>query len=143
MTSVSLGMLVDEGKLHWDDRVIDYLPDFRLYDPYATRELTVRDLLTHRSGLGSTDLLWAGPWTYTMPEMIRRLRYVKPASSFRSEWEYQNVVYAVGGPLIDRFGAWRWDPFFRPRIFPPLVRNDTEPLVSLIKGKPNVAVPHV
>src|SRR5690242_7679205 len=74
MTSVSLGMLVDEGKLHWDDRVIDYLPDFRLYDPYATRELTVRDLLTHRSGLGSTDLLWAGPWTYTMPEMIRRLR---------------------------------------------------------------------
>src|SRR5690349_18780196 len=59
MTSASLGMLVDEGKLHWDDRVIDILPDFRLYDPYVTRELTVRDLLTHRSGLGSTDLLWA------------------------------------------------------------------------------------
>ncbi|HEV8496322.1 MAG TPA: serine hydrolase [Gemmatimonadaceae bacterium] len=143
MTSVSLGMLVDEGKLHWDDRVIDYLPDFRLYDPYATRELTVRDLLTHRSGLGSTDLLWAGPWTYTMPEMIRRLRYVKPASSFRSEWEYQNVVYAIGGTLIERVSGMPWETFVRTRIFAPLGMNETEPLVSLIKGKPNVAVPHV
>ena len=88
MTSAALGMLVDEGKLRWDDKVIDYLPDFRLYDPYATRELTIRDLLTHRSGLGGTDLLWAR-WSYPMAEMVRRLRYVKPASSFRSEWEYQ------------------------------------------------------
>jgi len=143
MTSVSLGMLVDEGKLHWDDRVIDYLPDFRLYDPYATRELTVRDLLTHRSGLGSTDLLWAGPLTYTMPEMIRRLRYVKPASSFRSEWEYQNVVYAIGGTLIERVSGMPWETFVRTRIFAPLGMSETEPLVSLIKGKPNVAVPHV
>jgi CubicO group peptidase (beta-lactamase class C family) len=143
MTSASLGMLVDEGKLRWDDRVIDYLPDFRLYDPYATRELTVRDLLTHRSGLASTDLLWAGPWTYTMPEMIRRLRYVKPASSFRSEWEYQNVVYAIGGTLIERVSGMSWETFVRTRIFAPLGMNETEPLVSAIKGKANVAVPHL
>jgi CubicO group peptidase (beta-lactamase class C family) len=143
MTSASLGMLVDEGKLHWDDRVIDYLPDFRLDDPYVTRELTIRDLLTHRSGLGSTDLLWAGPWTYTMPEMIRRLRHVKAASSFRSEWEYQNVVYAIGGTLIERVSGMPWETFVRTRIFAPLGMNETEPLVSAIKGKPNVAVPHV
>jgi CubicO group peptidase (beta-lactamase class C family) len=142
MTSASLGMLVDEGKLHWDDRVIDILPDFRLYDPYVTRELTVRDLLTHRSGLGGTDLLWAGPWTYSMPEMIRRLRYVKPASSFRSEWEYQNVVYAIGGTIIERVSGMSWESFVRTRILVPLGMNETELLVSAIKGKPNVAVPH-
>jgi len=143
MTSASLGMLVDEGKLRWDDRVIDYLPDFRMYDPYVTRELTIRDLLTHRSGLGSTDLLWGGPWTYSMPEMIRRLRYVKPASSFRSEWEYQNVVYAIGGTLIERVSGMPWETFVRTRIFAPLGMNETEPLVSAIKGKANVAVPHL
>lgn len=142
MTSASLGMLVDEGKLRWDDRVIDYLPDFRLYDPYVTRELTIRDLLTHRSGLGSTDLLWAGPWTYPMSEMIRRLRYVKPASSFRSEWEYQNVVYAIAGTLIERVSGMPWETFVRTRVFTPLGMNETEPLVSAIKGKANVAVPH-
>jgi CubicO group peptidase (beta-lactamase class C family) len=141
MTSAALGMLVDEGKLHWDDHVLDYLPDFRLYDPYVTRELTIRDLLTHRSGLGSTDLLWTR-WTYSMPEMIRRLRYVKPASSFRSEWEYQNVVYAIGGTIVERVSGMPWDAFVRKRIFGPLGMNETEPLVSAIKGKANVAVPH-
>ena len=67
MTVAALAMLVDEGKLKWDDRVIDYFPDFQLYDSYATRELTVRDLLTHRTGLPSTDLLWAFPRTSTRP----------------------------------------------------------------------------
>jgi len=142
MTSAALGMLVDEGKLHWDDRVIDLLPDFRLYDPYVTRELTVRDLLTHRTGLPGTDLLWVGPWTYTMPEMIHRLRYVKPASSFRSEWEYQNVVYAIAGTLVERLSGMPWETFVRTRIFTPLGMSETEPLVSAIMGKPNVAVPH-
>jgi CubicO group peptidase (beta-lactamase class C family) len=75
--------------------------------------------------------------------MIRRLRYVKPASSFRSEWEYQNVVYAIGGTLIERVSGMPWETFVRTRIFAPLGMNETEPLVSLIKGKPNVAVPHV
>src|ERR1051325_9438730 len=87
MTAASLGMLVDEGKLRWDDWVIDHLPEFQLYDPYATRELTVRDLLTHRSGLGGTDLLWSRSW-YTPAEMMRRLRYIKPTASFRAEWQY-------------------------------------------------------
>ena len=77
MTSAALAMLVDEGKLKWDDRVIDYIPDFQLYDPYATRETTVRDLLTHRTGLPGVDLLWAVRENqYTTPEMIRRLRDV-------------------------------------------------------------------
>lgn len=142
MTSVALGMLVDEGKLRWDDRVIDHLPEFQMYDPYVTRELTVRDLLTHRTGLPGTDLLWVGPWKYSMADMIHRLRYVKPASSFRSEWAYQNVVYAMGGTLVERISGMPWEAFVRTRIFTPLGMTETEPLVSSIKGKPNVAVPH-
>ncbi|MFI5257731.1 MAG: serine hydrolase [Gemmatimonadales bacterium] len=144
MTSAALAMLVDEGKLRWDDRVIDYLPELRLYDPYVTRELTVRDLLTHRTGLPGTDLLWAIPENqYPMAEMIRRLRYVHPASSFRSTFEYQNVVYAIGGLLVERISGMPWDTFVRSRILAPLGMTETELLVSAIRGKPNVAVPHV
>ena len=144
MTSAALGMLVDEGKLKWDDRVIDYLPELRLYDAYATRELTVRDILTHRSGLPSADLLWAVEENqYTMPEMIRRLRYLKPATSFRSTWSYNNVVYAIGGLLVERISGMAWDAFIRTRIFTPLGMRESEPLVSSIRGKADVAVPHV
>ena len=71
-------MLVDEGKLRWDDRVTRYIPELQLADPWATRELTIRDLLTHRTGLPGTDLFWASSWHYSLPEIIYRLRYVKP-----------------------------------------------------------------
>lgn len=143
MTSAALAMLVDEGKLKWDDKVIDYLPNLRLYDSYATRELTVRDLLTHRTGLPDTDLLWAIPENApSMEEMIRRLRYVKPESSFRSHWEYQNVVYAIGGLLVERLSGMPWKDFVAKRIWAPLGMNESIPLVSMLAGQPNVAVPH-
>ncbi len=141
MTSAALGMLVDEHKLRFDDRVIDIIPEFRLYDPYATRETTVRDLLTHRTGLPSTDLFWSRE-PMSMPEMIRRLRYVPPATSFRSTMEYQNVTYAIGGEIVARVSGMPWDAFIRQRILTPLGMNETEPLVASIVGKPNVAVPH-
>lgn len=143
MTSAALGMLVDEGKLKWDDRVVDYLPELRLFDPYATRELTVRDILTHRSGLPSVDLLWAVEENqYTMPEMIRRLRYVKPETSFRSTWSYNNVVYAIGGLLVERISGMPWDAFVRTRIFAPLGMRESVPLVSDVRGKADVGIPH-
>ena len=143
MTSASLAMLVDEGKLHWDDKVIDIIPEFRLYDPYATRELTVRDLLTHRSGLGSTDLLWSfAENDYSPMEMIRRLRYVKPASSFRSQWDYQNIVYAIGGYIVERVSGTPWATFVQTRIFKPLGMTESIALVSQLPGQPNLAVPH-
>jgi CubicO group peptidase (beta-lactamase class C family) len=141
MTSAALGMLVDEGKIHWDDRVIDILPDFRLYDAYATRETTIRDLLTHRTGLPGTDLFWARE-PFTLQEMIHRLRYVKPATSFRSTMEYQNVVYAIGGAVVEKVSGIPWDAFIRQRIFAPLGMTESEPLVANIVGKPNVATPH-
>jgi CubicO group peptidase (beta-lactamase class C family) len=143
MTSASLAMLVDEGKLHWDDPVTQYIPELQLNDPWVTRELTIRDLLTHRSGLPGTDLFWARPtWRYTPAEVIRRLRYVKPTASFRSEWQYQNVMYSLAGTIIERVSGMPWEAFVRTRIFAALGMTETEPLVSAIVGKPNVAVPH-
>ncbi len=143
MTSAALAMLVDEGKLTWDERVIDILPELQLYDSYATHELTVRDLLTHRSGLPDTDLLWIIPQNHlSMDEMIRRLRYVKPESSFRSHWEYQNVVYAIAGLIVERLSGMPWQQFVTTRIWAPLGMHESIPLVSELAGQPNVAVPH-
>jgi len=142
MTSAALAMLVDEGKLRWDDRVTRFIPELQLADPWVTRELTIRDLLTHRSGLAGTDLFWAAGWTYSQSEIIRRLRYVQPTTSFRSEWQYQNVMYSLSGTIVERASGQPWEAFLRARIFVPLGMTETEPLVSSIVGKPNVAVPH-
>jgi CubicO group peptidase (beta-lactamase class C family) len=142
MTSAGLAMLVDEGKLRWDDRVTRFIPELQLSDPWATRELTVRDLLTHRTGLPGTDLFWATSWRYSPAEIIRRLRFIEPTASFRAEWQYQNVIYALGGTIIERVSGMPWDAFIRQRIFAPLGMNESEPLVASIKGKTNVAVPH-
>lgn len=143
MTTAALAMLVDEGKLRWDDKVIDHLPEFRLYDPYSTRELTVRDLLTHRTGLPGTDLFWTiRENQYTISQMTRQLRFVRPTSSFRSTWNYQNVVYSIGGLLVERRSGMPWETFLRTRIFAPLGMCETEPLVADIVGKPDVAAPH-
>jgi CubicO group peptidase (beta-lactamase class C family) len=143
MTTAALAMLVDEGKVRWDDRVIDHIPELQLYDPYATRELTIRDLLTHRSGLPGTDLFWGvreNP--FTTPEMIRRLRHVRPTTSFRSTWQYQNVVYSLAGVVIERASGMSWDAFIRSRIFKPLGMTESEALVASIVGKGDVATPH-
>lgn len=142
MTALALGMLVDEGKLRWDDRVIDYLPDFRLSDPWVTRELTVRDLLTHRSGLGNADLLWDGG-DNTTEEIVRRIRYLPLAYSFRGGFVYQNIMYAVAGLVIEKASGTSWESFLRTRIWQPLGMNETEPLLRDIEGKPNVASPHL
>src|SRR5690606_14626919 len=98
----SLAVLVDEGKLGWDDPVIDYLPDFRMYDPWVTREFTIRDLLTHRSGLplGAGDLLLFPEAESTREEIIHAFRYLKPASSFRSKFDYDNLLYIVAGEVV-------------------------------------------
>jgi CubicO group peptidase (beta-lactamase class C family) len=141
MTAAAIAMLVDEGKLRLDDRIIDLLPDFRLYDPYVTRELTIRDVLLHRSGLGSTDLLWAfGEMPFG--EMMRRLRHVRPVSSFRSQWTYQNVMYALAGEIVAKVSGMSWAEFTRVRIFAPLGMSESVPLVSEVRGRPNVATPH-
>ena len=142
MTSASIAMLVDDGKLKLDDPVTKYIPELQLSDPWVTRELTIRDLLTHRSGLPGADLFWASSWKYSQAEIIRRLRYIKPTKSFRSEWQYQNVLYALNGVIIERVSGMSWEQFVKTRIFEPLGMNESLALVSMIADQPNVAVPH-
>ena len=102
-TATALGLLVEEGKIEWDAPVVRYLPWFQMWDPYVTRELTIRDLLVHRSGLGlgAGDLLWWPPSTYDRKEIARRLRFIPPATSFRSAYAYDNVLYLVAGEVIE------------------------------------------
>src|SRR5207237_1699331 len=98
--------------------VIDYLPGFAMYDPFVTRELTIRDLLVHRSGLGlgAGDLLWWPTSTYDRKEIARRLRYIKPATSFRSAYAYDNVLYLVAGQVIETVSGQSWEDFVQTRI---------------------------
>ena len=109
-TATALALLVEDGKLEWDAPVIRYLPWFAMYDPYVTRELTVRDLLVHRSGLGlgAGDLLWWPPSTYDRKEVARRLRFIPPATSFRSAYAYDNVLYSVAGEVIEAVSGQVW-----------------------------------
>ncbi|MGH7664144.1 MAG: serine hydrolase [Gemmatimonadaceae bacterium] len=141
MTAAVLGMLVDDGKLGWDDPVIEHLPGFRLSDPYVTREVTVRDLLTHRAGLGNADLLWAGA-DYDAAEIVRRIRTLPLAYSFRSDFVYQNIMYAVAGDVVQAASGMPWETFLGARIFEPLGMTATEPTLAGLAGQPNVATPH-
>ena len=123
-TAAAIAMLVDEKKLKWDDPATQYLPGFQLYDPYATRELTVRDLLTHRVGLDRGDQLWYAS-TFDRDEILRRIRYLKPASSLRSRFGYQNIMFLAAGQVVRSVTGKEWDDFVRERIFVPLGMNDS------------------
>jgi CubicO group peptidase (beta-lactamase class C family) len=141
MTSASLGMLVDEGKLTWDDKVTKILPGFQLADPYVTRELTIRDLLTHRAGLGNADVLWYRA-DNSPEEVIRRVRFAEPAYSFRSSFIYQNIMYAVAGQIVAAESGIPWDQFVRTRIFAPIGMVNSVTSLDAARRHPNVASPH-
>ena len=121
-TALALGMLVEEGKLEWDAPVVNYLPQFMMWDSWVTRQITVRDILVHNSGLGlgAGDLLWWPPTTYTPQEIMRRLRYIEPATSFRSAYAYDNVLYLVAGQLIQAVSGQSWSDFVTNRIIRPV-----------------------
>jgi CubicO group peptidase (beta-lactamase class C family) len=141
MTAMALAILVDEGKVRWDDPVTKYLPTFQLSDPYVTREVTVRDLITHRAGLPNADFLWAFN-DIPAEEIIRRLRYVRPAYSFRSSFIYQNIMYAVAGQVVAAASGMPWADFLRARIFQPLGMTRTVTSLAEASRTTNVASPH-
>jgi CubicO group peptidase (beta-lactamase class C family) len=143
-TTAALAILVDEGKLRWDDRVIDYLPDFRMMDPYVTREFTIRDLLTHRSGLGigAGDLLFVTPTDFTRQDLIHALRYLKPATSFRSQFAYDNLLYVVAGEVIATVTRRSWEDFVTARILQPLGMTTCATAWDRLPDRANVASPH-
>ncbi len=143
-TTAALAILVDEGKIHWDDRVIDYLPEFRLYDPYVTREFTIRDLLTHRSGLGAGagDLLFFPNTDFDRKDVLHALRYLKPVTSFRSEFAYDNNLYIVAGEIIPAVTGQKWEDFVTSRILEPLHMAPCVATPAQLTDHSNVASPH-
>jgi CubicO group peptidase (beta-lactamase class C family) len=142
-TTAALAMLVDEGRLAWDDRVTQHLPWFQLSDPYVTRELTVRDLLTHRSGLGlgAGDLLWYHS-EYSRDTILRRIRYAKVASSFRSEYAYDNVLYVAAGEVIPALTGQSWEDFIQRRILQPLGMREARLTARNVRPDDNFAAAH-
>jgi len=143
-TAAALAMLVDEGKLAWDDPVTKHLPDFQMYDPYVTHGMTVRDLLTHRSGLGlgAGDLLWWPATNVPTDEIIRGLREIRPATSFRSSYAYNNLMYIVAGKIIAAKSGKTWGETIRARILTPVGMTATTTSLAENAGNPDVANAH-
>ena len=125
-TAAALAILVDRGKLSWDDRVVDRLAGFQMHDPYATANMTVRDLLTHRSGLGlgEGDLLVIPGTSRSRADIVHALRYLPPKSGFRDRFAYDNILYIVAGALVESVSGQPWEDFVRANIFQPVGMED-------------------
>ncbi len=140
-TATLAAMMVDDGKMRWDEPATTHLPSFQLFDPYVSRELTLRDLLTHRSGLVRGDLVWYAT-EYDRAEILRRVRFLKPTWSVRSQFGYQNIMYLAAGQAVAAAAGTSWDDLVRERIFGPLGMGETNTSVRDLTGRPDVATPH-
>ncbi|MFQ6070801.1 MAG: serine hydrolase [Candidatus Aminicenantales bacterium] len=140
-TALAMGILVDEGKLDWDKPVRNYLPEFRLKDPFASERMTPRDLVCHRSGLPRHDLVW-----YNSPasreELVKRLAYLEPSKDFRTTFQYQNLMFMTAGYLVSRVAGKKWEDFVRERIFSPLGMKESNFSVEDSKKAPDYALPY-
>lgn len=143
-TAAALSILADEGKLSLDDRVIDHLPGFRMADPYVTAEMRLRDLLTHRSGLplGAGDLLFWPASGHSTEEIVRRLRHVPLATSFRADYAYDNVLYAVAQRVIETVSGRAYGDFIRERIFVPVGMDEAVINADDLPAQANAATGH-
>lgn len=142
-TTASLSMLVDEGKINWTDKVVDYLPYFKMYDPYVTQEFTIEDLVTHRSGLAtfSGDLLWYGT-THSRVEVIKRAQFLKPVRGFREGYGYQNIMFTAAGEVIAAVSGMSWEDFVKQRILTPIGMERTLTSTLEMKNGMDVSSPH-
>jgi CubicO group peptidase (beta-lactamase class C family) len=143
-TTAALAVLVDRGQIGWNDPVTQHIPWFQMYDPWVTREMTLVDLLVHRSGLGlgAGDLMFVPRSTLSRAETVRRLRYIRPATSFRSGYAYDNVLYAAAGQLIEEVSGESWERFVREEVLIPAgMRTATSDRVAR-RATPNRAWPH-
>jgi len=142
MTAVAMGILVDEGKVNWDDKVVKHLPDFRVADPYVTGEIRVRDLFTHNAGLGNADFLWTRTTKLSSAEIISRMQYAKPAYAFRAGFVYHNVMYLVAGKIIEKASGMTWERFMTERVFNPLGMKNTFPTLESSRNYQNRSSAH-
>ena len=138
-TATLVAMLVGEGKMRWDDRLTTYLPDFRMYDAVANEEVTIRDALTHRSGIARGEFVWLGAGI-SRDEVLHRVRFLKPESPFRSRYSYQNMMFLAAGQAVSQAAGSTWDDLVRERILSPLGMTST---VTSYRGltNTNVAIP--
>jgi len=145
ITAAALAQLVDEGKMEWDTKVTEVIPEFKLYDAYVTSEFTVRDLLTHRSGLGlgAGDLMvFPASNVTTTAELIHNLRFLKPVSSFRTKYDYDNLLYIVAGEVVARVSGETYEDFVEKNILQPLNMERTAMSWHEIKDYSNVIDGH-
>lgn len=142
-TSALIGMLVQEGKLGWNDKVKDYLPYFEVYDRWVSEEVTVRDLLCHRVGLGtfSGDVIWYKS-DFTAEDIIKRIQYLPKAYDFRAGYGYSNLMYITAGELIKKVTGKSWGDNVKERILDPLGMDRTITTIKGLEGKGNYATPH-
>ena len=144
-TTAALAILVEDGKLKWDDKVKDYIPEFKMYNPYVTENFNIQDLLTHRSGLGLGvgDLMFFPDGSdFTIDDLLSSFQHFKPVSAFRTKFDYDNLLYLVAGELIKRVSGMTWEDFISERIFQPLNMNNSYAAFDKIKDKSNLAKPH-
>jgi CubicO group peptidase (beta-lactamase class C family) len=140
-TAASIAMLVDEKKMNWDDKVIKSIPFFHLSDPIADESVTLRDLLTHRTGLPGADLIWYGT-SFPRDEVVRRAAFVRPSTGFRTTFQYQNVMYVALGVAVEHVTGISWDDFVKQRIFVPLGMTESDTSAIDAQRAPDFASPH-
>lgn len=145
-TAAALAILVDEEKINWDDKVIKYIPEFKMYNEYVTNEFTIRDLLTHRSGLGlgAGDLMvWPDGSDFTPKDIINNIQYLKPVSDFRSKYDYDNLLYIIAGVVVENVSGQSWTDFVTKRLIEPIGMTNSAASWYLVKDKKNAIDPHV
>lgn len=141
-TSFVAGTLIDEGLLDWDTQVLDVLPSFRLYDEYATNHMTLRDLLTHQSGMPRHDYMWYNS-KLTRTELMQRLRYLEPASQLRERYHYNNLMYMTAGYLMEGLTNKTWEELVRERIFTPLKMKKSNFTIEDMQDSSDFAYPYL
>ncbi|MBA5630061.1 serine hydrolase [Moheibacter lacus] len=145
-TTTALTMLVDDKKINWDDKVKKYIPEFKMYNDYVTEEFTIRDLVTHRSGLGlgAGDLMvWPDGHDFTPDDIIKNIHHLQPVSDFRTKYDYDNLLYIIAGVVIERVSGKSWVDFIQDEFLTPLQMNRSASSWNSLKDKSNAVAPHV
>jgi CubicO group peptidase (beta-lactamase class C family) len=144
-TCFALAMLIDEGKLSWDDPVRKHIPEFQLHDPWVTENFTVRDLVTHRSGmgLGAGDLMFFPEGNdFDVNDVINNVKYLEPESSFRSKFAYNNNMFIIAGEVLKRVSGLSWEDFIETKIMKPVGMTSSKASYNRVTDKSNIIDAH-
>ncbi|MDN3491414.1 serine hydrolase [Winogradskyella bathintestinalis] len=144
-TCFALAMMVDAGKLNWDDKVRKHIPEFQLYDAWVTEEFTIRDLVTHRSGmgLGAGDLMFFPEGSdFTVNDVINNVKYLEPETSFRSKFAYNNNMFIIAGEVLKRASGLSWEEFIENKILKPVGMSSSKASYNRVSDKTNIIDAH-